>query len=130
MGHQDVNIDVYLTTYLSQTFYIYFGVAAFIGLLTGAILYFFSLMLVSIFDMDGPSIETRHSTESVGGRRQGRRLENEPQISGITARNDPLAWYGEASKKDNTEYLDQGRGGERGLLSQIILEEDSEGSRL
>jgi hypothetical protein len=85
-------------------------------------------MLVSVFDMNGTSTETQYAANSVGGRRQARRQEDAPQTSRVTGRNDPLPWYDEALERDGMGHLGQPRGRKKGLLSQTILEEDSEGS--
>ena len=85
-------------------------------------------MLVAMLNMNGPSTETQYAANSVGGRRQGRSREGAPQASRVTGRNGPLPWYDQ--ERDNMRYLGQAGGRKKGLLSQTILEEDSEGSRL
>lgn len=118
--------------YDHQTLYIYLGIAAFIGLLTGFILYFFSSLLISIFSLDKPGPPLLDlSPKSFYG--NGRTLENWSEAT-LTIADDPkrdesIPWYSGSLRKQNVEALSRQRGKD-GLRSQVILEEDSDGSHL
>ena len=118
--------DPFLTR--PQTFYIYFGVASIVGLLTGGVVYSVSSALVSVLDLESTTTqEAPHSIrESQGGQQQEgtRRLRGTVPKGRITTGYEEPPWYGEPLTRENVGYLDKGRKA-RGLLSQIIPEEDS-----
>jgi hypothetical protein len=106
-----------LTIY--KTLYIYLGVAAVIGLLTGSILHISSSLLVSIFNLTPTPEETGRSAASVRAAREKKQLEQAWQSS----RTKTERWKEEPStEKKFSEWLET----DQGLLSQTILEEDDD----
>jgi hypothetical protein len=111
-----------------QTLYIYLGVAAIVGLVTGLILHFFSTMLVSLFSLApvAPGSYTSRTAASVRAERQQRKLEAAWETS--VPKKEPESWRDELSaRRRQTEWLDADRGRKReeqGLLGQTILEEE------
>lgn len=109
-----------------QTLYIYLGVAAVIGLVTGSILHLSSTVLISLFDLTPVPEEIGRSAASVRAEREKKRLEDAWQSSSSRAearlRADP------AVEKRYAEWLEKGIGKRREdeLLRQIILEEDDD----
>lgn len=108
-----------LTSVLTvQTLYIYLGVAALIGLLTGFILHVSSALLVSIFELNSVPEERGRTAASVRADKEREKLEQ--------------SWHNATFKDKNSirkydEWLDQQttrRGDDHGILGQTILEED------
>jgi hypothetical protein len=112
-----LEIGASLTDILLKDLYIYFGIAAFIGLLTGVVLYLCSSILISIFDLDSPS-----SDSIVPIRRARQKSVSESSSAGGI----PLQpWsYDNALVKEYTEYLGKDQAKKQGLFSETILEED------
>jgi len=109
-----------------ETLYIYFGVAAIIGLLTGSILHFSSNIIISILDLHSKPQESGRTAASVRAARE-KKLEEAWQTVTPAGGNQGRARLGEALKKEYAEYLDKDGGKKRegqGLLSLTILEED------
>jgi hypothetical protein len=115
-----------LTIY--QTLYIYLGVAAVIGILTGSILHTTSSILVSIFNLTPAAEETGRPAASVQAAREKMKLEQAWQSS--TIKNERGSWKTEPSmEKKYAEWLEADRGQrveDQGLLRQTILEEDDD----
>jgi len=111
-----------------ETLYIYLGVAAVIGILTGSILHTTSSVLVSIFKLTPTAEATGRSAASVRATREQKKLEQAWQSS--TNKSEPASWkMGPSTEKNYAEWLetDRGqRGREQGLLRQTILEEDDD----
>lgn len=113
---------------INQTLYIYLGVAAVIGILTGSMLHITSSILVSIFKLTSTPEETGRSAASVRAAREKKKLEQAWQSS--TIKNERGSWKTELlTEKKYAEWLetDRGqRGEDQGLLRQTILEEDDD----
>jgi hypothetical protein len=111
-----------------KTLYIYLGVAALIGLLTGSILHMSSSILVSIFNLTPTPEETGRSAASVRAAREKKKLEQAWQSS--TIKSERGGWKVEPStEKKYTEWLETDhsqRREDQGLLGQTILEEDDD----
>ncbi|EPE34025.1 hypothetical protein GLAREA_07038 [Glarea lozoyensis ATCC 20868] len=109
-----------------ETLYIYLGVAAIVGLVTGVILHFFSTLLVSLFNLTPAAQEPRRTAASVRAEREQKKLEAAWEFS--TAKQEPESWRDEvASRRNQAQWLDMDRGRRReepGLLGQTILEEE------
>ncbi|KAH8768035.1 hypothetical protein BGZ57DRAFT_856573 [Hyaloscypha finlandica] len=119
VGKNNVFIAPLLTIY--ETLYIYLGVAAVIGLLTGSILHMSSSILVSIFNLTPTPEEIGRSAASVRAAREKKKLEQAWQSS--TTKVESGKWKGEPSTdKKYSEWLEI----DRGLLRQTILEEDDD----
>ncbi|PMD65143.1 uncharacterized protein K444DRAFT_520190 [Hyaloscypha bicolor E] len=104
-----------------ETLYIYLGVAAVIGLLTGSILHMSSSILVSIFNLTPTPEEIGRSAASVRAAREKKKLEQAWQSS--TTKVESGKWKGEPSTdKKYSEWLEI----DRDLLRQTILEEDDD----
>jgi hypothetical protein len=111
-----------------QTLYVYLGVAALIGLLTGSILHFSSTMLIRLLGLQPSPAYTSRTAAYIRAAREKRKLEDAWHVPPPTGHprgrkrlEDPL--------KEYSEYLDKDRGKRRdgrGLLSQTILEEDDD----
>lgn len=113
---------------INQTLYIYLGVAAVIGILTGSILHITSSILASIFNLTPTAEEAGRSAASARAAREKKKLEQAWQSS--TIKNERGSWKTEPStEKKYAEWLetDRGqRGEDQGLLRQTILEEDDD----
>jgi hypothetical protein len=104
-----------------KTLYIYLGVAAVIGLLTGSILHMSSSILVSVFNLTSTPEETGRSAASVRAAREKKKLEQAWQSS--TTKTERGKWKEEPStEKKFSEWLET----DQGLLRQTILEEDDD----
>jgi hypothetical protein len=108
--------------------YIYLGVAAVIGLITGSILHISSSVLISLLRLT-PTPEERplRSVAAVRAAREQKKLENAWRSS--TIKGEQGKWRGEASMDQKyVEWLekDVGKRREEGLLGQTILEEDDD----
>ena len=113
---------------INQTLYIYLGVAAVIGILTGSILHITSSTLVSIFNLTPAAEETGRPAASVRAVREKRKLEQAWQSS--TIKNKRGVWEAEPSTEEKyAEWLEVDRGQrveDQGLSRQTILEEDDD----
>jgi hypothetical protein len=109
-----------------QTLYIYLGVAAVIGLVTGSILHLSSTVLISLFDLTPAPEEEGRSAASVRAEREKRKLEDAWQSS--SSRGEARLRADPAMEKRYAEWLekDVGRRMEDGVLRQTILEEDDD----
>lgn len=110
-----------------ETLYIYLGVAAIIGLVTGSILHLSSTVLISLFNLTPTPEETGRSAASVRAAREQKKLEDAWQSSSSMGearlRADPLV------EKKYAEWLEKDVGKRRegdGLLGQTILEEEDD----
>lgn len=116
--------------YNHQTLYIYLGIAAFIGLLTGFTLYFFSSMLISIFSLDKPGpplLDLSSKSFYSNGSTLGNWSEATLTIADEPDRDESIPWYSGSLRKQNADVLSR-KTGRDGLRSQVILEEDSDES--
>jgi len=107
-----------------ETLYIYLGVAAVIGLVTGSILHLSSTVLVSLFNLTSTPEEKGRSAASVRAAREQRKLEEVWQNSSF--KGDQTRLGGGSLGKDYAEWLekDSGKRREDDLFKQTILEED------
>jgi len=111
-----------------ETLYIYLGVAAVIGLVTGSILHLTSTVLVELFNLVPTAEDKRRSIASVRDSREQIKLEEVWQNSslrGIQGGSKAQALPG----KDYAEWLDKSSGKRRDnqrLVKQTILEEDDD----
>ncbi|EKD13524.1 uncharacterized protein L3040_008609 [Drepanopeziza brunnea f. sp. 'multigermtubi'] len=105
-----------------ETLYIYLGVAALVGLVTGSVLYALSSVLVSMFSLKPVAEERGRSAASVRAAREQKKLhklENAWQSS--TFKSEDLNARSEPSLEKYAEWLEKT---DQGLLGQTILEED------
>lgn len=116
----------------SQSLYIFFGVAALIGVITGTFLHFSSSMLTIVFNLHSSpedQIPVR-TAASVRATREKRKLESAWESSGGAAwSSEGKETHADEMKMEYAEFLEQDRGkrkGGKGLLAQTILEEDDD----
>jgi len=111
-----------------ETLYIYLGVAAVIGLVTGSILHLSSTLLISMLNLSPLPEETQRSAASVRAAREQKKLEDAWQSSAVES--DQPRWkvdismeakHGDWSEKDATKRRE-----DHGLLGQTIIEEDDD----
>jgi hypothetical protein len=116
----------FLTVY--KTLYIYLGVAAVIGLITGSILHVASTLLVSIFNLTPIPEEKGRSAASVRVAREQKKLEDAWQNSAVKLEHRKRRGDGTMEKK-YAEWLEMDVGKrkeDQGLLGQTIIEEDDD----
>jgi len=121
------NVLVFVLT-AHQTLYIYLGVAAVIGLVTGFILHISSTILVSLFNLTPTTEETGRSKSSGHAAQEKRKLEQAWQTS--TSKGDRGNLRAEP-EKNYAEWLELDIGRRRkdhDVLGQTILEEEDDGS--
>ncbi|KAI9855276.1 MAG: hypothetical protein M1824_006203 [Vezdaea acicularis] len=106
-----------------ESIYIFLGVAAVVGILTGGILYLVSKLLVSVLGIGGSSDVTGRTAASVRAARRKRIAESRsPGKSGRFSAGSDL-------KREYAEWLEPDREKKgKGLLSQTILEEEDDNS--
>ncbi len=116
-----------------KTLYIYFGIAAVIGLAFGVILHASSSVLVSSFNLSSGPEDRGQTAASVRAAREKKKLQQAWQSSILesdrsSSRTDaPIERYAEWLEKD----MDMSqRREEQGLLGQTILEEDDSDDEL
>ncbi|KAH6684423.1 hypothetical protein B0J14DRAFT_11938 [Halenospora varia] len=111
-----------------ETIYIYIGVGAAVGLVTGSILHLSSSVLVSLFNLSAPPEFQGRTAASVRAAREQKKLEGAWEAS--LSRSESDRWSGDASiLKRQAGFRDgalRKRGEEKGLLGQTILEEDDD----
>jgi len=111
-----------------ETLYIYLGVAAVIGLVTGSILHLTSTVLVELFNLVPTAEDKRRSIASVRDSREQIKLEEvwqDSSLRGTQGGSKAQALPG----KDYVEWLDKSSGKRRDdqrLVKQTILEEDDD----
>jgi len=109
-----------------ETLYIYFGVAALIGIITGSVLHFASRVLIDLLDLRPAPEENGRTAASVRRARVKKLKEQWPDPSTVAQHNAARA---EFLKEEYADFLDKGHGRSRdghGLMSQTILEEDDD----
>lgn len=99
--------------------FIYLGVAATIGLLTGSILHVSSSLLVSVFNLTAVPEETGRSAASVRAAREQKKLEQ--AWDRIPIKNERGDLRSDPEMEKFAEWLEKG---DQGVLGQTILEED------
>ncbi|RDL35115.1 Uncharacterized protein BP5553_07046 [Venustampulla echinocandica] len=105
-----------------ETLYIYLGVAAIIGLITGSILYLSSSILVMVFDLNSAPADRNQSAASIRATKEQKELEGAWKSS--LSKSGPDRWR---SKPTEWQDLDRGkRRDDTGLLGQTIIEEDDD----
>lgn len=113
-----------------ETLYIYLGVAAVIGLITGSLLHLSSVVLVSVLNLTPIPEEIGRSAASVRSAREQKKLEEVWQSSKAQA--DQARWRSDTStERKYAEWLEKDIGKrreEQGVLGQTILEEDDDSS--
>lgn len=110
-----------------ETLYIYLGVAAVIGLVTGSILYLSSTVLVSLFDLTPTPEEKGRTAASVRAAREKKKLEQVWQDSQV--KDEDGNWRNDISTEKYAEWLEKNatqRGDHHGLLGLTILEEEDD----
>jgi hypothetical protein len=105
-----------------ETLYIYLGVAAVIGLLTGSILHISSSILVSVFNLTPAPEETGRSAASVRAAREKKKKLEQAWQSSTTRTERGKLKEDPSMEKKFSEWLET----DQGLLSQTILEEDDD----
>ena len=106
-----------------QTLYIYLGVAAILGLITGSILHISSSLLISLFNLTAIRDDSLRSAASIRATRQTTKLQDALQATAGSFGGDTLV------EKKYAEWLGKdlgSRGGHHGLLRQTIIEEDDD----
>ncbi|TVY55434.1 hypothetical protein LCER1_G002704 [Lachnellula cervina] len=111
-----------------ETLYIYLGVAAVIGVVTGSLLHIFSTVLISMFDLAAVPEDTGRTAASIRAAREQKKLEGawESSISkseSARLKRDP------STRKQQTEWLESELSKRREnqlLLGQTIIEEDDD----
>lgn len=112
-----------------QTLYIYLGVAAVIGLVTGSILHIASTILVSLFNLAPVPVEKGRSAASVRAAREQKRLEEAWQSSSPFLEDQGRLPINNSLEKNYAEWREKDSGKRRedqGLFKQTILEEDDD----
>ncbi|KAL2067853.1 hypothetical protein VTL71DRAFT_15951 [Oculimacula yallundae] len=102
-----------------ETLYIYLGVAAAIGLVTGSILHFSSSLLVSVLNLTPVPEETGRSAASVRAAREQKKLDEAWER--IPSKNETGLLRNDPEMEKFAEWLEKG---DQGVLGQTILEED------
>ncbi|RDW89384.1 hypothetical protein BP6252_01416 [Coleophoma cylindrospora] len=108
-----------------ETLYIYLGIAAVIGLITGSILYFSSTVLISLFNLESVPEDKGRTAASVRAAREQRKLEEAWQSSSLNSEQ-TTRWKADTSMQKWLEKDAERRRDERGILGQTILEEDDD----
>jgi hypothetical protein len=110
-----------------QTLYIYLGVAAVIGLITGSILHLSSTLLVSLFKLTPIPEEKGRSAVSVRVSKEQKKLEEAWQSSSLKSNPSRLGGTNSLGN-DYAEWLekDAAKRREDELFKQTILEEDDD----
>ncbi|CZR58916.1 uncharacterized protein PAC_08808 [Phialocephala subalpina] len=109
-----------------ETLYIYLGVAAVIGLVTGSVLHLSSTVLVSLFDLTPTPEEKGRTAASVRAARE-KKLEQVWQDSQV--KDEDGNWKNGISMEKYVEWLEKNatqRGDDHGLLGLTILEEEDD----
>ncbi|KAK0100999.1 hypothetical protein ONS95_013011 [Cadophora gregata] len=102
-----------------ETMFIYLGVAAVIGLITGSILHLSSSLLDSVFNLTTAPEETGRSAASVRAAREQKKLEQAwDRIPTKSTKGDLRS---DPEMERFAEWLEKG---DHGVLGQTILEED------
>ncbi|KAG4411033.1 hypothetical protein IFR04_015837 [Cadophora malorum] len=102
-----------------ETMFIYLGVAAIIGLITGSVLHLSSSLLVSVFNLTATSEETGRSAASVRAAHEQKKLEQ--AWDRIPTNNEKGDLRSDPEMEKFAEWLEKG---DQGVLGQTILEED------
>ncbi|RDW70246.1 hypothetical protein BP5796_08643 [Coleophoma crateriformis] len=108
-----------------KTLYIYLGIASFIGLISGSILYFSSTVLVSLFHLESVPEDKGRTAASVRAAREQKKLEEAWQSSSLNSEQ-TTRWKADTSMQKWLEKDAERRRDERGILGQTILEEDDD----
>jgi len=111
-----------------ETLYIYLGVAAVIGVITGSLLHILSTVLISMFGVAAVPEDTGRTAASIRAAREQKKLEGAWESSISTSesarlKNDP------SIRKQQTEWLESElskRRENQHLLGQTIIEEDDD----
>ena len=120
-----------MLTYITQTLYIFFGIAALIGLFAGTLLHYCSAFLISLgpASMRGPDPPLR-TAASVRKARKNQEQERLVSPRKLLTTQGPFSYEELKPKdllKDYADWLDKDKGRRReGLLAQTILEEDDD----
>ncbi|PVH85399.1 hypothetical protein DL98DRAFT_44923 [Cadophora sp. DSE1049] len=102
-----------------ETMFIYLGVAAVIGLITGSILHLSSSLLVSVFNLTAIPEGTGRSAASVRAAREQKKLEQ--AWDRIPSKSEKGDLRNDPEMEKFAEWLEKG---DQGVLGQTILEED------
>lgn len=108
-----------------QTLYIYIGVAAVIGLVTGGALHLSSTVMVSLFNLSAVTEEKGRTAASVRAAREQRKLESAWKSSILVS--DGGRWRGDPTMENYSHWLEKDkRKDDQSLLGQTIIEEDDD----
>jgi len=102
-----------------ETLYIFLGVAALIGLITGSILHVQSSVLVSLFNLDSKP-EERTPLRSLKERRELKEKADSSSGGELKWKVDPSV------ERKYSEWLEKKQEDDRGLFTQTIIEEDDD----
>lgn len=111
-----------------ETLYIYLGVAAVVGLVTGSILHISSTILVSLFNLTPTPEERGRSAASVRAAREQQKLEEAWQSTSFKSDQGRLG-FDSSLEKHYAEWVDNESGKRREdqkLFKQTILEEEDD----
>ncbi|TVY33869.1 hypothetical protein LSUB1_G004672 [Lachnellula subtilissima] len=111
-----------------ETLYIYLGVAAVIGVITGSLLHIFSTVLISTFDLAAVPEDTGRTAASIRAAREQKKLEGAWESSISKSESARLKNY-PLTRKQQTEWLESELSKRREnqlLLGQTIIEEDDD----
>ena len=116
---------------VSQTLYIYLGVATVVGVVTGSILHFSSNIIISALDLRS---KLEEKAPKVGGSLHASRTTPassldawSPAVSRSKAASSSRASIDPSMKREYADWLDRDRARKReGLMAQTILEEDDD----
>ena len=113
---------------MSQTLYIYLGVAALIGLVTGSILHLSSALLTSLFNLNPTHEEKGRSEASISSASEDGKLEKIWRNS-LTKEYQQSLHHDSSLEKKYAEWLEKDIGKRKedyGLLGQTIIEEEDD----
>ncbi|TVY14719.1 hypothetical protein LARI1_G006877 [Lachnellula arida] len=111
-----------------KTLYIYLGVAAVIGVITGSLLHIFSTVLISMFDLAAVPEDTGRTAASIRAAREQKKLEGAWESS-ISKSDSARLKKDPSTRKQQTEWLESELSKRREnqfLLGQTIIEEDDD----
>jgi len=111
---------------LHQTLYIFFGVAALVGLVTGTGLHYASGFIASVLKIDSRAEERQARSIAEYRARRQEQLEKEARSPMLPQVALSQPQVGGAMKEEYHEWLRQDKGlqGKKGLIPSTILEED------
>jgi hypothetical protein len=111
---------------IHKTLYIYLGVAAVIGLITGSLLHLSSSILMSLFNLTPAPAEAGRSAVSLRAARERKQFEHAWQSSAI--KSEQVKWGSDISLGRYADWVgkDAGQREDQGVVGQTIIEEDDD----